>query len=162
NEFDPATVGPLVITGTWTFDLPVTAFQQEDMMSIFTRTDATFDGPPYGSIRNGVGFNLLMHQDNPGGMGINYRVAGGDYVNLAPEPIQIRNHASFRFTIEDDGLNVAFSVQQIGGAGASASLTASVPQHFATNHIVFHNGQFSIVNKVSYLDDVVLTGSGVD
>lgn len=162
QDFDPSEVGPITITGTWTFDLPVTAFQQEDAMSVFTRTDAGMDGPPYGSVQNGVGFNLFMRQDNPGGMGINYRIAPGEYVNLASCPIAIRNHDTFQFTIQDDGQTVSFSVHQIGGAGASAQLSASVPVHFASNHILFQNGQFSVVNKVSYLDDVTILGNGTD
>lgn len=159
NEYDPAVVGPLTITGTWTFSLPQTAFQQEDYFQVYTRTDAAVDGPPYGDSRNGVGFNLIMHQNNPGQMWINYRVFPGQFANLANTPIMIRNHDSFRFTITDTGSTVSFAVQQLTGGNASAQITANVPIHFDTNRVDFHNAQFSIVNKVSYLDDVTIEGT---
>jgi hypothetical protein len=79
--------------------------------------------------------------------------------NLVEVPIHIHNGDSFNFTIRDDGSNVMFSVQPIGGA--VTTISAIDASHFASNYIDFENRQRSenLVPIVSYLDDVVVTGT---
>jgi hypothetical protein len=160
SQYDPSLVGPLTLTGTWTFDTSAFAFQQEDYMEVFTRSDAVPYGAPYGEVHNGVGFILHMQGDNPGNMWIADYEYGKGSAELAETPIVIRNGDSFHFTIQDDGLHVTFSVQQINGP-ASGVLTADVATHFSENHIVFYNAQRDTnpVPKLSILDDVRLTGA---
>jgi hypothetical protein len=155
NQFDPLIVGPLTITGTWTFNTSQIGFQQEDRMSVFTRTDGVPGGPPYGATLQGVSFNLQM--DGPGNPG--FMFIGDNGLNFAKVPIQIHNGDTFYFTIRDDGTNVMFSVQPVGGA--VTTISAIDPSHFASNYIDFENSfrNGNLVPIVSYLDDVVITGT---
>jgi hypothetical protein len=163
GNFDPSVVGPLTLTGTWTFHTASTIFQQQDYMEVFTRSDASADGPPYGNVQNGVGFIADFAQGNPSKMWINYRVNGPSFVLLAETPIQINNGDTLRFTITDDGTNISFALNDLT-SGDSKTLNATVPTHFATNRIDFYNAnqQTNPTPKVSYLDDVVVTSNQPD
>jgi hypothetical protein len=150
-EFDPRTAGPLQITGTWNFpSLP--GYFPADTMQVLTRSDGV-PGGVYGETQNGIEFFVSMG----GGMAIRTRVngVGGDSTNLVTGGTPIDHDQPFDFVITDDGLNLSFSVQVHGGG--SATITATSPLSFSTNHVVFHNREFTSANDLSYLDDVVIS-----
>jgi hypothetical protein len=95
NQYDPSLVGPLTLTGTWTFNSATNSFQQEDRTGVITRSDAVPYGPPYGEVHNGVGF--FLHMDGPSDPGkmfiVNY-VYPSSPENIVETPIQIHNRDS--------------------------------------------------------------------
>ena len=145
-QYDPLVQGPLRITGEWTFqnaDWP-----GHDIMAVLTRSDAVPTGT-YRETQNGIEFQL----NGDGGLRILSRVNGVE-TYLAPIlDFEVNSGERFFFDARDDGLNLSFFVQQIGGAGRSASLTATSPLDFGSDLIVFHNRENS---STAYLDNVTI------
>jgi hypothetical protein len=157
QQFDPLLVGPLTITGTWTFDSSTIAIQQGDNFTVATRTHGEVDGPPYGGLLDGINFWATMGADSPSAMWITDNVTGRMLVYSAA--IDLRNHDTFSFIIQDDGQNLAFTIQP--PRGSVVTITAQSSTRSDVNYIDFHNRQRNNnpVPLRSYLDDVVVTGN---
>jgi hypothetical protein len=158
EQFDPLAVGPLVIEGNWTFATGDYVYQQEDRMQIVTRTDGIPTGPPYGELSNGIAFDASMLTDGDTSyMWISDYSAGG--VTLAKVPMDLHNGDTFHFKIRDDGQHLEFTIQP--DRGVATTITASSATRNDKNYIDFYNAdrQSNPAPKVSYLDDVVVTGS---
>jgi hypothetical protein len=148
QEFDPLVVGRLHITGTWHF---VSSTYDADYLEVLTRCDGQGTGDYMNDDVNGIKFRLVTgyHQISITEL-VNSPVATWSEVSCPDISVNLGD--TFAFDITDDGTNLSFFVQKIGGDGASAALTAACSTHFASNHTVFHNRE----NGVSYLDNVVI------
>ncbi|MFV2068054.1 MAG: hypothetical protein ACC645_13860 [Pirellulales bacterium] len=154
QQYDPLVVGPMTVTGRWTF---VTSNQHGDLLDVITRTDA--------SNLSWVGFpqsgNSFQYNDNNAGPTINInRVGVGSFTNLASAPINFLPGEVFDFTITDAGTNLTCSVVQVGGAGKSASISGTDSTNFSTDYLIFTNSRNS-GDYVAYLDDVQISSAPV-
>lgn len=157
DQFDPAAVGPLHITGRWTF--LDASWPDHDMLQILTRSDG-IPGPSFSETNNGIEFHangndfitISEHVD------IQFTTIG------AAVPITINDGDSFTFDIFDDGTNLAFTLTRIGGNKETASVIAQSSRRFAKNHIVFHNREANNGNgnEFAYLDDLVVNSCRAD
>jgi len=152
-EHDPLSDGPLRITGRWTFVTP-TDFPGGDFLEILTRSDGLPNGRKHGDDNNGIKFKI----DSISGSGRIQEFVDGSGEILAvlpPGVLPVDDGDTFLFDIVDDGLNLSFSIEEVGGEGASASLSAVSPRRYATNLVVFHNREANNgFETFSYLDDV--------
>jgi len=148
-QFNPLTQGPLEITGQWTIlgaDNPT-----HDILAMLTRSDGIPSGS-YGETYNGIEFQI----NGADAISINTTVNGAR-TQLATQDLVVNSGDVFSFDIHDDGANLSFLVQQVGGSGRNALITASSSLAFAANHVVFHNREATEGSHTSYLDNVVIS-----
>ena len=145
-QLNPATAPEdgLRITGQWTF------VSGDDMLQILTRSDGT-PGGGYGETNNGVEFRVLGWNDGSamtiggrGGAGVS-GVANAGNLNVAAGE-------TYNFEVLDDGLNLTFSMQQVGGT-KQRTVTAASSSAMGSNLVTFHNRESG---RRSNLDNVVI------
>lgn len=147
NQFDP-TNGGLRIQGQFTFTNAT--FPGHDNFQIVTRTNGIHGGGS-GELLNGISF-LLIGND---AIGIDNRTTG---TVLGIAPLTINNGERFEFDVRDNGIDLFFHVQKIGGDGAAATLMATSNTLSAINRIAFYNREFNNgTSTLGYLDDVIVT-----
>ena len=152
EEFDPAILGGIVVTGQWTF---VTG---DDFMQIILRSDGVPDPANCcGETRNGIEFNvsltdaikdLQIYTRNAGTITVNQDTTG---ILTAAGP-----GMTFDFEIADDGNGgLSFTMTQVGNPANTAFSTATITtDNFAQNFIAFHNREGG---RTAYLDNVSVT-----
>ena len=148
DQFDPSTLGTLSVEGTWT--LLQAGVPTHDILSAVTRSDGVPQGA-FSEVNNGLDFQL----NGAGGLVITEWVNGVD-TPLGSTPLATENGGVYSFTILDNGASATFSVSEIGGIGASASLSVSDATHFGVNHIAFYNRENTEGSHLAYLDNVVI------
>lgn len=147
DQFDPLGLGGIRITGRYTF-LDGT-FPNHDMLQIFTRSDAVPSGS-FSEVLNGVQF----HANGNDFIQLTTRVNGVGTSITSTVPIKIDNGDVFDFEARDDGVNLFFSITEVGGDGLSASITGTSALSFATNRVLIYNREFGSGAGINYLDDV--------
>lgn len=147
NQFEPAALGGMKISGNWTFTFAT--LPDHDFLQIVTRTDANSAGPS-GEVTSGISFvingnDALVIQDKTNNITL---------TTLTPFPIEDGN--SFHFEVIDDGFNLNFFVQEIGGDGTSAVASATSTLVSPINRVAFYNREELNHNEIGYLDDVMI------
>ncbi len=145
TQIVPSVAAPLHITGQYTFTN--TDPNLFDFLDITTRTAAIPGGGPH-EVTDGISFTIW-------GSGNLVMIDRTNNVQIGPSLgfSAVANHP-YEFTVDDDGLNVSLSVQEVGGSVlGSISGTSAVTS--ATNHIAFYNREGT--SDIGYLDNVVIT-----
>lgn len=102
-------------------------------MQVLTRSDGV-PGDSFGETTNGVeSFAELIS-----GI-VEIRGRGGASVTTVSAFTTIDQNDVFSFIITDDGLNLTFTMNEIGGQGASVSISTTSSSDLADDFIVFHN-----------------------
>jgi hypothetical protein len=141
----------LRITGTWTFN------RSDDFLQILTRSNGVVDpGNCCGETQSGIEFFVggsgvggTMNIQGKGGAAI---TGGNNFGNLNPSAGE-----TYNFEIRDNGTNLTFTLNQVGGSKQRTVTAASV---FApgTNLVTFHNREFNNgVFETAFLDNVAIT-----
>ena len=138
RQLEPKLAGGLEITGRWQF------VSSDDMIQILTRSNAT-PGGTWGETNQGIEFFAYGASDTMTIQGKGIGVSGAVAV-----PLQIDGGDVFDFVIRDDGANLTFTLTEVGGQGATGTVTATATTAVGTNYVVFHNRESG---RVSYLDD---------
>lgn len=150
SQFDPASLGGVRISGQFRF-LDGT-FPDHDFLQILTRSDGV-PGGGFNEVENGIEFHANANDT----IEIVSHVNGVLTLLSAFVPLQIDDNDLFHFEAFDDGFNLSFSMTEVGGQGAFATVTASSPLIFAQNRIVFHNRENNNSSaSLNYLDDVLI------
>jgi len=134
----------VVITGTWQFA------DDDDMLQILTRSDGQPSGS-WGETNSGIEFYLAQWQ--PSSFTIRGR-GGAAIANLVRTiNLSISPNDTFDFEILDDGLNLSFTLREIGDPNSWAVATAQSTTDMPYDYIVFHNRESG---RRSNLDDVLI------
>ncbi|MBX3412462.1 MAG: FecR domain-containing protein [Pirellulales bacterium] len=149
EEYDPAKRGGLRIRGRWTFA------SENDLLQILTRSDGVPNASANGDTQNGVEF--IATTDQGGVMGIYGRGDAQLPHAIALIPIQVGN--TFDFEILDDGQHVSFTLTEVGGAGATATVATECDIDRPTDFIVFHNRERGRQSRSAWLERVTLEGN---
>lgn len=141
---DPVNDGPIRIRGELT--LAMASFPDQDFLQVVTRSDATPFGA-FGEVQNGVSFEIN----------------GNDFIRISTwqsgvqtfispfVPLQVDDGDSFFFEAIDDGLHLLLSVSEIGGQGATASVSAT-SNLVLSDLVTFYNRELS--TSIAQLDNV--------
>ncbi|MBI2825090.1 MAG: FecR domain-containing protein [Planctomycetia bacterium] len=145
NQFDPAALGGLRITGQWTFLTP------DDMFEVVLRSDAV-PGGEYGDTQNGVHFAARMERGTShiGIFGLGY------CADVEPRygDILINPGDVFNFEIFDVPGGMSLRLWEASGSGASAHVHTVPARSAAANFIAFHNRNKLKNTNIAYLDNV--------
>lgn len=149
DEYDPAKIGGLRVRGRWTFA------SDNDMMQILTRSDGVPNPAAHGDTQHGVEF--IANTEQGGVMGIYGRGDAQLPFAIALVPIQVGD--TFDFEILDDGKNVSLTLTEVGGEGATATVSTQCEVARPTNFVVFHNRERGTKPRRAWLDRVTLEGN---
>lgn len=146
QEFDPAALGGVYVSGKWTFQ------SGDDFLQILTRSDAVPAGD-YGETNEGLEFSAS--QD---GNTLNITSRNGNYTvsNLQRNgAVTLTNGKTYDFTIIDDGNSwLSFRISESGNPGNAAVIHATLSNPLGTaGHVVFHNREGA---RTSNLDEVTI------
>ena len=135
NEYDPTQIGPLIITGEWTWS----SLGGVDFFQVLTRSDGVPDpGNCCGETRSGVEFRIQSDQT---AVGIGTR--GGFQVGNLQQTgsLNISQGMTTVFEIIDFGNgDLSFRLEEKGNPANASSATAEITSDPTdTNFIVFHN-----------------------
>ncbi len=142
EQYNPVN-GGLHITGDWTFS------GANDFLQILTRSDGTPTALT-GQTQNGVQFQAENNNVTIVGNG-NAVVSSATSASLT-----ITAGATYSFNIVDNGTNLSFTLTQLGGSGASVTITAQSTSTLPVNLVSFHNrvgGHTSLLSNVTLKDD---------
>jgi len=147
QQFDPLTAGPIRITGAWTLDEDPPF---RDGLVVVTRSDAIRTSN-FGNVNSGIGFSI---EEGFGVLIVKF-VNGGAAV-VASATVGVGAGETFKFEILDDGVNLSFTINEVGGDGTSATITATDATDFASDFVLFFNRErfFPFDVFEAFLDDV--------
>jgi len=149
EQYDPAQLGGLRLRGRWTFE------SENDTMQILTRSDGVPNPATNGDTQNGVEF--IANTEQGGVMGIYGRGEAELPFAIALVPIQVGD--TFDFEIVDDGTNVSLTLTEVGGEGATATVSTVCHVDRATDFVVFHNREQGRKSRRALLEHVSLEGN---
>lgn len=157
TNYDPATTGGLMITGTWTFvndsgggsDSPWVATRSSGVPSNYYVAS--------GEVTQGINFRLSVPQTPAPPNGFTIVGDGAATVtglNVVSNTLNLVQGDSASFTVTDDGTNVTFYLVKVGDPGQAACATAVCTNHFAVNKVSFYNREYAA--DTAALDDVAI------
>jgi hypothetical protein len=149
DQYDPTRLGGLRVRGRWTFA------SDKDTMQILTRSDGVPNAAANGDTQNGVEF--IANTEQGGVMGIYGRGEAELPFAIALVPIQVGD--TFDFEIVDDGTNVSLTLTEVGGAGATATVSTVCHVDRATDFVVFHNREQGRKSRRALLEHVSIEGN---
>ncbi|MEX2214726.1 MAG: PEP-CTERM sorting domain-containing protein [Phycisphaeraceae bacterium] len=140
----------LRITGTWTFN------RSDDFLQILTRSDGQVDpGNCCGETFRGIEFIVAAS-----GVGNNMTISGrGATITGITNAGALGASAgeTYNFEIRDNGTNLTFTMNQVGGS-KQRTVTAASTFSPGTNLVTFHNREFNNgVSEQAFLDNVAIT-----
>jgi hypothetical protein len=137
DEFDPAALGGLRITGEWT-----AGDASDDFLQILTRSDG-IPVPPYGETRNGLEFRAqtLAVSEAPSYLTITGRGdASGTVTDVtSPGSLHIAPGQTYRFEVVDEGVAVRFTLTHARDPAQSRTVRGRSTYRAPTNLVTFHN-----------------------
>ncbi|HEU6449190.1 MAG TPA: hypothetical protein VFV23_12200 [Verrucomicrobiae bacterium] len=146
TNYDPAVLGGLMITGTWTFVND--SGGGGDLPWVVTRSSGAPSGyyAAAGEVTQGVNFRVAVSQTSTSP---NLFTIVGDGpatvtgLNVVSNTLDLVQGDSATFTITDDGTNLTFSMVKVGDSSQTAYATAVCTNHFAVNKVSFYNREYA-------------------
>ena len=121
-------------------------------MAILTRSDGIPKPDSFGETLNGIEFQINGNDF----ISISAHVDGEVTALADPVVIQIDDGDVFEFLVLDDGANLSFTIQEVGGEGRRVTVIAVSALEYDKNHVVFHNREATHGSHTAYLDDVTV------